>query len=102
MPADVAKVEVVDAAGAVLADAEAKDGWFLLTLDAGKASGAVSLVAQSASPDPLTGPQWAAFASSAGIDSASAARPGAAGKGSAKYWVSCVTRPSRISMTLTE
>jgi hypothetical protein len=38
----------------------------------------------------------------AGIGSASAARPGAAWKGSAKYWVSCVTKPSVISMTLTE
>jgi hypothetical protein len=42
--------------------------------------------------------QW----SGAGIDSASAARPGDAGNGSAKYWVSCVTRPSVISMMLTE
>ena len=49
VPGDVAKVEVVDAAGAVLADAAAKDGWFLLTLPAGTASKAVSLVAQSAS-----------------------------------------------------
>jgi hypothetical protein len=38
----------------------------------------------------------------AGIGSASAARPGGALKGSAKYWVSCVTRPSVISMTLSE
>jgi hypothetical protein len=49
VPGNVAKVEVVDAAGAVLAEAAAKDGWFLLTLPAGKASAAVSLVAQSAS-----------------------------------------------------
>ena len=42
------------------------------------------------------------YRSPAGIGSASAARPGAAGKGSAKYWVSWVTRPSVISMTLTE
>jgi hypothetical protein len=40
--------------------------------------------------------------SRAGIGSASAARAGDAWKGSAKYWVSCVTRPSVISMTLTE
>src|SRR5215216_889160 len=38
----------------------------------------------------------------AGIDSASAARRAGASKGSAKYWVSCVTRPSVISMTLSE
>ena len=43
-----------------------------------------------------------AYWSWAGIGSASAARPGAASKGSAKYWVSCVTRPSLISMMLTE
>jgi hypothetical protein len=49
VPGNVAKVEVVDAAGAVLAEAAAKDGWFLLTLPAGAASTAVSLVAQSAS-----------------------------------------------------
>lgn len=40
--------------------------------------------------------------SAGGIGSASAARPGAAGKGSAKYWVSCVTRSPVNSMTLTE
>ena len=38
----------------------------------------------------------------AGIGSASAARPGGASKGSAKYWVSCAARPSLISMTLSE
>jgi response regulator RpfG family c-di-GMP phosphodiesterase len=43
-----------------------------------------------------------AYWSGAGIGSASAARPGGAWKGSAKYWVSCVTRPSVISMTLSE
>ncbi len=43
-----------------------------------------------------------AYRSRSGIGSASAARPGAAGNGSAKYWVSCVTRPSVISMMLTE
>jgi hypothetical protein len=43
-----------------------------------------------------------AYWARAGIGSASAARPGGAGKGSAKYWVSCVTRPSVISMTLSE
>jgi len=48
------------------------------------------------------GPAGSASLVGAGIGSASAARPGAAGKGSAKYWVSCVTRPSVISMTLTE
>jgi hypothetical protein len=37
-----------------------------------------------------------------GIGSASAARQGAAWKGSAKYWVSCVTRSPPNSMTLTE
>jgi len=41
-------------------------------------------------------------ASAGGIGSASAARPGGAGKRSAKYWVSCVTRPPVNSMTLTE
>ena len=40
--------------------------------------------------------------SRAGIGSASAARPAGASKGSAKYWVSCVTRPSVNSMTLSE
>ncbi|MDT7586263.1 MAG: hypothetical protein QOE32_3813, partial [Pseudonocardiales bacterium] len=38
----------------------------------------------------------------AGIGSARAAREGAAWKGSAKYWVSCDTRPSVNSMMLTE
>jgi hypothetical protein len=37
-----------------------------------------------------------------GIGSASAAREEGAGKGSAKYWVSCVTRSPVSSMTLTE
>ena len=35
-------------------------------------------------------------------DSDKVSGPGGAGNGSAKYWVSCVTRPSVISMTLTE
>jgi hypothetical protein len=48
-PGSVAKVEVVDSAGAVLGEAAANDGWFLLTLSAGAASAAASLVAQSAS-----------------------------------------------------
>jgi hypothetical protein len=43
-----------------------------------------------------------AYWSRARIGSASAARQGDAGKGSAKYWVSCLTRPSVISMTLSE
>ena len=43
-----------------------------------------------------------AYRRRAGIGSTSAARPGGAWKGSAKYWVSCVTRPSLISITLTE
>jgi hypothetical protein len=38
----------------------------------------------------------------AGIGSANAARPGDASKGSAKYCVSWVTKPSVISMTLSE
>jgi|ERR1700745_3765350 hypothetical protein len=40
--------------------------------------------------------------SSPGMGSASAAREAGAGKGSAKYWVSCVTRSPVSSMTLTE
>lgn len=44
-----AKVEVVDSAGAVLGEAAATDGWFVLTLPASAASAAASLVAQSAS-----------------------------------------------------
>jgi hypothetical protein len=40
--------------------------------------------------------------SSLGMGSASAAREAGAGKGSAKYWVSCVTRSPVSSMTLTE
>jgi Domain of unknown function (DUF427) len=42
------------------------------------------------------------WSSPAGIGSASAARPGEASKGSAKYWVSCLTSPSANSMMLTE
>jgi hypothetical protein len=45
----VADVEVVDSAGAVLGEAAATDGWFLLTLPPDAASAAASLVAQSAS-----------------------------------------------------
>ena len=45
----IAKVEVVDAAGAVLGEAAATDGWFVLTLPANAASAAASLVTQSAS-----------------------------------------------------
>jgi hypothetical protein len=48
-PGDVAKVEVVDSAGAVLGEAAATNGWFVLTLPAGTASTMTSLVAQSAS-----------------------------------------------------
>jgi alkanesulfonate monooxygenase SsuD/methylene tetrahydromethanopterin reductase-like flavin-dependent oxidoreductase (luciferase family) len=42
------------------------------------------------------------YRSPPGIGSASAARQGAAWKGSAKYWVSCVTRSPANSMMLTE
>jgi len=45
----VASVEVVDSVGAVLGEAGATDGWFVLTLPADAASAAASLVAQSAS-----------------------------------------------------
>ena len=48
-PGSVAKVEVVDAAGAVLGEATANDGWFLFALPADAVSAAASLVAQSAS-----------------------------------------------------
>jgi hypothetical protein len=48
------------------------------------------------------GTDASAYCSRAGIGSASAARPGGAGKESAKYCVSCVTKPSLISMTLSE
>lgn len=44
----VAKVEIVDSTGAVLGEAAAKDGWFLLALPPDVASSAASLVAQSA------------------------------------------------------
>jgi hypothetical protein len=44
----------------------------------------------------------AGYWSWSGIASASAARLGAAANGSAKYWVSWVTRPSLSSITLTE
>jgi hypothetical protein len=47
-PDSVANVEVVDSAGAVLGEAAATGGWFLLTLPPSAASAAVSLVAQSA------------------------------------------------------
>jgi hypothetical protein len=45
-------------------------------------------------------PAWV-HGSRPGIGSASAARQGGAWKGSAKYWVSCVTRSPVNSMTLT-
>ena len=48
-PGSVAKVDVIDSAGAVLGEAAATDGWFLLTLPADAASAAASLVVQSAS-----------------------------------------------------
>ena len=48
-PSEVANVEVVDSSGAVLGQARADSGWFLLTLPADAASAAASLVAQSAS-----------------------------------------------------
>jgi hypothetical protein len=48
-PSSVANVEIVDSAGAVLGQAAANDGWFLLTLPADVASAAASLVVQSAS-----------------------------------------------------
>jgi hypothetical protein len=48
-PTGVANLEVVEPAGAVLGQAAASDGWFLLTLPADAASAAASLVAQSAS-----------------------------------------------------
>ncbi len=44
-----ARVEIVDSAGAVLGEAAARDGWFVLTLPASAASAAASLVALSAS-----------------------------------------------------
>jgi hypothetical protein len=47
-PNNVANVEVVDSAGAVLNKASANNGWFLLTLPADAASAAASFVAQSA------------------------------------------------------
>jgi hypothetical protein len=46
---EVADVEVVDSAGAVLAETAADNGWFLLTLPADAFSSAASLVVQSAS-----------------------------------------------------
>jgi hypothetical protein len=48
-PSSVAKVQVLDSAGAVLGEAAANDGWFLLPLPPGAASAAASLVARSAS-----------------------------------------------------
>jgi hypothetical protein len=44
----VAKVEVVDAAGSVLTEAAANDGWFVLELPASVESAAVTFVARSA------------------------------------------------------
>ncbi len=48
-PNSVAKVQVVDSVGAVLGEAAANDGWFLLTLPADAGSAAAFLVAQSTS-----------------------------------------------------
>jgi hypothetical protein len=48
-PGGVAKVEIVDGAGSVLAEAVADDGWFVLQLSASVESAAVSFVALSAS-----------------------------------------------------
>ncbi len=48
-PGEVANVEVVDSSGAVLGQARADSGWFLLTLPADAASAAASLVGQSPS-----------------------------------------------------
>jgi hypothetical protein len=48
-PNEVAKMEVVDSNGAVLADSTPDNGWFLLTLPPASASAAVSLVAQATS-----------------------------------------------------
>jgi ketosteroid isomerase-like protein len=50
---------------------------------------------------PLTRRPWV-HQSWPGIGSASAVREAGAGKGSAKYWVSCVTSSPVSSMTLTE
>jgi hypothetical protein len=48
-PGGVAKIEVADAAGSVLGEADANDGWFVLQLPASAESAAVSIVALSAS-----------------------------------------------------
>jgi hypothetical protein len=48
-----ASVAVVDSAGAVLGEAAATDGWFVLTLPSGQANAAASLVARSASGTPV-------------------------------------------------
>jgi hypothetical protein len=48
-PNNVANVEVVDSAGAVLAEAATNNGWFLLTLPADEASAAAFFVAKSTS-----------------------------------------------------
>jgi hypothetical protein len=48
-PGNAAKVEIVDSTGAVLGEAAATNGWFVLTLPAGTASSMTSLVARSAS-----------------------------------------------------
>jgi hypothetical protein len=52
-PNSVANVEVIDSAGAVLAEAATNNGWFLLTLPADRASAAAFFVAQSTSGAPL-------------------------------------------------
>jgi hypothetical protein len=67
-PSGVANVEIVDSAGAVLGEAAADNGWFLLTLPADAMSAADALVVQStsgaalatmriapAAPPPVTG-----------------------------------------------
>jgi hypothetical protein len=56
-PGSVATIEVVDAAGSVLGQADANDGWFVLQLPAAAESAAVSFVALSASGATIdTGP----------------------------------------------
>ena len=67
-----------------------------------RATSVLGCLAPSVDARPSTRRAAAAYWSRAGIGSASAARPAGASKGSAKYWVSWVTRPSVISMTLTE
>ena len=84
-PGAVGKVEVVDAAGAVLGQATATDGWFVLTLPAGAASAMASLVAQSAAGAPVgtvpivLPPTPAPGTASGGSQGASGSRPAPAG-----------------------